>query len=135
MNKEELLKLSEGKLKEDKLQLLPNGKFKYNSNIDLTSMELSSLPIWLSEIEEVRGGFYCDYNSLTSLEHCPSKIGGNFYCYDNSLTSLEHMPKEIGGNFNCASNKLPKNNFKGMSFKEIRAYYNLKSNLAYFESL
>ena len=77
--------------------------------------------------ESVGGGFYCEYNKLTSLEGSPNRIdfdfdcgynnltslegspesvGGNFYCFNNNLTSLEGSPKSIGGNFYCRNNPI-----------------------------
>ena len=54
----------------------------------------------------VTGGFWCHYNSLTSLEGAPQNVGGNFACFNNKLTSLEGAPKKVGGGFACFNNKL-----------------------------
>ena len=47
----------------------------------------------------VGGGFYCRYNSLTSLEGAPQRVGGDFTCDTNLLTSLEGAPQKVGGGF------------------------------------
>jgi hypothetical protein len=54
----------------------------------------------------VSGDFYCDSNSLTSLEGAPQTVGGSFDCDSNSLTSLEGAPETVGGSFHCDSNRL-----------------------------
>jgi hypothetical protein len=54
----------------------------------------------------VSGYFYCDHNSITSLEGSPIKTGGNFYCNNNQLNSLEGAPKEVDGSFYCLNNRL-----------------------------
>ena len=54
----------------------------------------------------VTGGFWCSYNSLTSLVGAPQNVGGNFWCHSNSLTSLYGAPQEVGGNFYCLNNSL-----------------------------
>ena len=50
--------------------------------------------------------FYCNGNSLTSLEGAPQTVGGDFYCSDNSLQTLEGAPQTVGGDFSCNKNKL-----------------------------
>jgi hypothetical protein len=54
----------------------------------------------------VSGSFYCDSNSLTSLDGAPETVGGDFYCSSNSLTSLEGAPETVRGDFYCGSNRL-----------------------------
>jgi hypothetical protein len=56
--------------------------------------------------EDVGLTFYCSHNNLTSLEGAPQKVGGNFWCNDNSLTSLEGAPLEAKMNFECENNPL-----------------------------
>jgi hypothetical protein len=51
---------------------------------------------------KISGDFWCDSNSLTTLEGAPEHVGGRFYCSHNNLTSLEGAPKYVGGNFNCS---------------------------------
>ena len=50
--------------------------------------------------------FYCNGNSLTSLEGAPQTVGGDFFCNDNRLTSLSGAPETVGGDFYCDNNKL-----------------------------
>jgi hypothetical protein len=52
----------------------------------------------------VTGNFYCENNSLTSLEGAPQKVRGDFACSWNSLTTLEGAPQEVGGKFRCQNN-------------------------------
>jgi hypothetical protein len=65
-------------------------------SVDLGGLWLTELPDFLKDVV-VERNFYCDYNSLTSLEGAPKVVGENFYCQRNSLTTLEDLPKEIGG--------------------------------------
>ena len=51
-------------------------------------------------------GFYCNDNSLTSLEGAPHKVGGNFYCDRNYITSLKGAPQIVSGVFSCRDNEL-----------------------------
>ena len=55
---------------------------------------------------KVSGGFFCDYNQLTSLEGAPQEVGGDFYCHHNRLTSLEGGPRKVGGSYYCNNNFL-----------------------------
>ena len=55
---------------------------------------------------KVSGGFYCEYNQLTTLEGAPQSVGGYFDCEDNELTSLVGAPQTVGGDFHCRSNQL-----------------------------
>jgi hypothetical protein len=77
---------------------------EYGNDANLTSNKLTSLPANLPA--RITGKFRCNYNQLTSLEHCPVEVGGDFWCYHNRLTSLEHCPAEVGGDFWCNSNQL-----------------------------
>ena len=56
--------------------------------------------------QEVGGSFNCAHNSLTSLEGAPLNVGGYFWCCHNSLTSLVGAPKTVGGSFDCNKNRL-----------------------------
>ncbi len=55
---------------------------------------------------KVRGRFYCQGNNLTSLEGAPGEVSGEFYCHRNNLTSLEGAPEEVKGDFECENNPL-----------------------------
>lgn len=48
--------------------------------------------------------FSCEFNQLTSLEHCPEKIRV-FDCSDNQLINLKHSPKRVKF-FYCYNNQL-----------------------------
>ncbi len=74
----------------------------FKNSISLSFLNLTKLPL----IKSVGGSFYCDGNSLISLEGAPKEVGGDFYCSENDLTSLEGTPKEISGDFYCGSNQL-----------------------------
>ena len=54
----------------------------------------------------ISGKFDCSYNSLTSLEGAPQRVGNYFDCQKNSLTSLEGGPQSVGMHFDCSYNSL-----------------------------
>ena len=54
----------------------------------------------------VTGHFWCNYNTLISLEGAPQSVGVSFYCDFNQLTSLVGAPQKVGGFFNCGNNGL-----------------------------
>jgi hypothetical protein len=56
--------------------------------------------------QKVGWGFNCSKNSLTSLEGGPQKVGWSFYCGNNSLTTLEGGPQKVGMGFFCDDNSL-----------------------------
>jgi hypothetical protein len=56
--------------------------------------------------EIVGGDFNCSYNSLTLLKGSPENVGGSFYCHFNSITSLEGGPSTVGGGFYCYGNSI-----------------------------
>ena len=70
----------------------------YCGNNDLTSL--------VGAPQEVGGRFYCNLNRLDSLEGAPLRVGGDFDCRNNHLISLEGAPQVIRGYFNCADNQL-----------------------------
>ena len=116
------------KIDKSKLIDLGNGEYKYDGDLNLSKLGITSLkdiPYNIVEItgtfdcsdnklttlegapEEVGGGFDCSYNKLTTLEASPKKVGsGSFDCSNNKLTTLEGAPKEVAGNFYCSDNKL-----------------------------
>ncbi len=63
-----------------------DGSIDVNGNVNLSSLELTELPL---KFNRVSGYFSCSLNKLTSLEGCPSYVGGDFYCSWNELTSLD----------------------------------------------
>jgi len=61
----------------------------------------------LSDVEIIKGDFYCDYNNnLINLEGSPHTVGGHFFCAESNLTSLKGGPHTVKGSFMCESNKL-----------------------------
>jgi len=52
------------------------------------------------------GSFFCDDNSLTTLEGGPDKVRGSFFVTGNKLTSLKGSPQVVQGNFCCDGNEL-----------------------------
>ena len=49
-------------------------------------------------------GFYCEYNNLKNLEHCPKNIKGYFDCSRNKINSLKYIPLSVGQSFYCYNN-------------------------------
>ena len=69
---------------------------------------------------------YYNYQNkgLTSLPNdIPKYVDGGFYCQYNNLTSLQGAPKYVGGNFWCG------NNPKKFTEEEVRAVCNAKGNI------
>jgi hypothetical protein len=54
----------------------------------------------------VTGDFFCNANSLTTLEGGPLEVGRDFRCSYNKITSLKGAPNSVGRYFNCANNQL-----------------------------
>ena len=80
-----------------------NGLVDVNGDVDLSSKNLTKLPI---KFGVIIGYFSCDDNQLTSLEGAPQFVGSYFYCHNNKLTSLKGAPQEVSGDFYCHNNKL-----------------------------
>jgi len=81
----------------------PDGTYSCDSDVDLSEMGLTELPV---RFKEVKGNFNCSYNKLTTLKGAPEYIGGYFSCYENNLTTLEGAPEVVGGSFYCYGNNL-----------------------------
>ena len=81
----------------------PDGSVDVNSNVDLSDMNLTELPL---KFNKVSGYFDCGNNQLTTLEGCPKEVSGSFSCYGNQLTTLVGCPEKVGGSYNCYINKL-----------------------------
>ena len=81
----------------------PDESIDVDVNVDLSNRGLKKIPL---KFRNVRGGFSCEDNQLTSLEGCPQSVGGNFSCHNNKLTSLEGCPQSVGGSFYCYDNQL-----------------------------
>ncbi len=56
--------------------------------------------------KEIRGNFYCNSTSITSLEGCPRIVRRGFYCAGTKITSLKGCPREVGGSFDCSDTKI-----------------------------
>ncbi len=54
----------------------------------------------------IPGDFNCSSNELTSLEDGPKSVGLSYHCHDNQLVSLKGCPTKVGGTFDCSNNKL-----------------------------
>ena len=74
---------------------------------------------------EVKGGFYCSYNQLTSLAGAPRKVHGPFHCHNNLLTNLIGAPQEANEDFHCENNRLT--SLKGAP-KRIKGYFSCDKN-------
>jgi len=102
----------------------PHGLIDVNGNVDITSKNLTSIPVQFGHVsgyfycyknnltslqgapQSVSGDFDCSHNNLTSLQGAPQSVGGNFGCDNNNLTSLQHAPQSVGGDFYCSNNNL-----------------------------
>jgi len=73
--------------------------------VDLSYLCLTEL-FDLSDVEIVKGNFFCDGNDLTNLEGAPHTVGGHFFCAESNLTSLKGGPHTVKGDFFCEDNKL-----------------------------
>ena len=79
----------EDKLKEGKCTLNTDGSYSCEGNVDISDMGLTKIPV---RFKEVKGGFYCSNNKLTTLEGAPESVGGDFYFTGNPIA------KELGMN-------------------------------------
>ena len=61
----------------------------------------SKLPVKFNYVSDY---FSCSFNTLTSLEGCPSFVGRYFNCQNNLLSSIEFAPKSVATNFYCQMN-------------------------------
>ena len=80
-----------------------DGRVNVNGNVDLSTLNLTRLPI---KFGTVSGKFFCQGNRLTSLEGAPRSVGGSFDCSHNQLTTLEGAPSSVGWYFDCSNNPL-----------------------------
>ncbi len=80
-----------------------NGLIDVDGDVDLYEKGLVELPL---NFGEIRGGFSCGGNYLTTLKGCPKRVDGDFSCPENELTKLDYLPEFIGGNFYCRFNQL-----------------------------
>ena len=80
-----------------------DGLIDVTGNVNLEEKRLTKLPL---KFGMVSGGFWCNYNQLTTLEGAPRSVGGDFWCFGNQLTTLKGAPESVVGYFNCSFNEL-----------------------------
>jgi len=66
--------------------------------ISLNDMHLKEL-FDLSNVEIIKGDFYCKGNDITNLKGSPHTVSGNFDCSENPLKDIKDIPKYIGRSF------------------------------------
>ena len=81
----------------------PDGSIDVDGNVNLTSLNLTELPL---KFNKVSGYFNCSYNKLTSLKGSPKEVESFFTCYDNKINDLKYAPNRIGGWFDGSVNNL-----------------------------
>ena len=92
--------------------------------VDLSYLCLTEL-FDLSDVEIVKGNFYCDGNDLTNLEGAPHTVGGDFFCAESNLTSLKGGPHTVKSSFDCTNNNLT--SLEGAP-KIVKGDFNCRSN-------
>lgn len=96
----------------------PDGSVDVDGNVDLSSKNLSILPL---KFRRVMGNFNVQYNCLKTLENSPVSVGGNFNCFNNALNDFKDGPKWVGGDFYGYKNKLI--SLKGSPAEIAGSYY------------
>lgn len=91
-----------------------NGVVNVDGDVNFVEGYVGTIPV---QFGKVTGGFYCNWNDLTSLRGCPYEVGTTFECWQNKLTSLEYIPKKIGEQIYCHPNKFILND---KLFEDIR---------------
>jgi hypothetical protein len=84
-------------------EITDEGIVNVDGSVSISDMNLAKIPI---QFGIVKRHFACSYNSLTSLEGSPKKVGIEFNCNENSLTNLIGAPREVGRCFNAQHNRL-----------------------------
>ena len=82
-----------------------NGEIDVDGDVDLSECGLIEFSSFI-RFGIVKGDFYCNGNTLTTLKGVPKTVGGNFFCFNNHLTTLEGAPEKVGRDFICTYNKL-----------------------------
>ena len=80
-----------------------DGSIDVDGNVDLSSRNLSILPI---KFKRIMGDFHIQNNQLATLYGSPIAIGRNFNCFNNQLTNFTNGPKWVGGDLYAYNNKL-----------------------------
>jgi hypothetical protein len=101
-SEEEIKEMFGGMLKEQGCFQNEDGTWSSKGSVNISNRNLKVIPV---QFKEVKGGFWCHINQLTSLKGCPEKVGWTFSCASNRLTSLEGCPKVVSRDFWCWHNK------------------------------
>jgi hypothetical protein len=80
----------------------PDGSIDVDADVIISERRLTKIPL---RFGRVSGNFWCQDNSLNTLNGCPEFVGGDFRCSQNELASLEGAPKIVEGSLYCANNK------------------------------
>jgi hypothetical protein len=96
----------------------PDGSVDVDGNVDLSSRNLSILPL---KFGRVMGNFNIQNNLLSTLYGAPKAVGGNFNCFNNALNDFKDGPKWVGGDFYGYNNKLI--SLKGSPVEIAGSYY------------
>lgn len=96
----------------------PDGSIDVDGNVDLSSRNLTALPL---RFRRIMGNFNVQNNNLTTLVGGPLSVGGDFNCFNNELTTFASGPKWIGGDFYAYNNKLI--SLQGSPNEVVGSYY------------
>jgi hypothetical protein len=96
----------------------PDGSIDVDGNVDLSSRNLSILPL---KFRRVLGNFNVQNNQLTNLYGSPIAVGGNFNFFNNQLTNFINGPKWVGGDLYAYNNKLA--SLEGSPDEVVGNYY------------
>lgn len=102
----------------EKYSINPDGSVDVDGNVDLSSRNLSILPV---KFRRVVGNFNIQNNYLKSLENAPLSVGGKFNCFNNLLINFIGGPKWVGGDFYAYHNKLI--SLQGSPAEVVGSYY------------
>jgi hypothetical protein len=94
-----------------------------NGNVNLYYRlgQMEKLPV---KFGKVSGNFYCEYNNLTTLEHCPNYVGDHFWCHENELTTLKGCPNYVGDN--CYGDIITHHILGNV---QVNIFYNIKQRI------
>ena len=67
---------------------------KIIDKVDISNLGFEKIPDIFQDVI-VEGNFDCSYNSLTSLEGAPEKVGGDFYCSNNAVKFTEEQVRAV----------------------------------------
>ena len=69
-----------------------DGSIDYYGNVDLSNMNLDTIPI---KFKRVTGTFDVSFNPLSSLKNSPEYVGGNFNCRNNAVKFTEEQVRAV----------------------------------------